>query len=291
MEHQPFREKDKLDRAFPVLVWNNNKPGFWFPLHWHIQVELLYILQGKVEAIIDGKKWEGNQGDIVVVDTGQIHGFFNPSPDARVRIFQFGLEIFYETLAEVRDRELSPLFRRKSLITRSEGGEFHRRLETLLSELFAEYQGRAAGFHLAVIAKLYELAMLFLRELPAERLPPDARKKRSHHNERLERIFSFIGDNFDNPDLTLDMAADSAGLNRFYFSRLLKVQTGQSFNEHLARMRLHRAEQYLVESDVPVTNIAYLCGFNSIATFNRLFKTYTGSAPSAYRAGKTPVLG
>ncbi|MDR3276347.1 MAG: AraC family transcriptional regulator [Treponema sp.] len=290
MEQSPFYEREKLYRPFPFLAWDNNKPGFWFPLHWHIQVEILLILQGKLNVIIDGNKQEGRQGDIVVIDTGQIHGFSDPSPDARVRIFQFGLEIFYETLEELRAREHSPVFRRKSIIRAEEDGGLRDRLAALLSDIYTEYRDQAAGYRLAVIGGLYELVMLLLRKLPAREIPRGERLKRKTYNERLERVFSFIGENFDDPDFCLDMAAEKSGLTRFYFSRFLKTQTGQSFNEHLARIRLHRAEQYLIESELPVTEIAYLCGFNSLTTFNRLFKAYTGSTPSVYRSGKSSKI-
>ncbi|MDR2445994.1 MAG: AraC family transcriptional regulator, partial [Treponema sp.] len=193
-----------------------------------------------------------------------------------------GLEIFSENLVDMYKPETSPLFRRKSIVSSHDA--IHGRLETLLEGIFEEYQRRQAGRRLAIISKLYELSLIFLRELPAEK---DAGPiKRNSNHERLERIFTFLENNFDDPDLSLEMAAEKNCLNKFYFSRYLKEQTGRSFFEHLSRIRLHQAERRLAETDLPVTDIAYMCGFNSLATFNRIFKTYTGTTPSAYRAGK-----
>ncbi|MDR1218493.1 MAG: AraC family transcriptional regulator [Treponema sp.] len=284
MECLPFYEKEKrLDHSFPFIAWDSEKPGFWFPFHWHPQVEIVCILKGSVEAIVNGKSEEGGQGDIIVVDSGLIHGYSNPSPAACARIFQFGLEIFSETLADIYEPEASPLFRRTSIVSSHDA--VHGRLETLLDGIFEEYQRRQAGRRLAIISKLYELALIFLRDLPTE----DAvggRIKRNNNYERLERIFTFLENNFDDPNLSLEIVAEKTCLNKFYFSRYLKEQTGRSFFEHLSRIRLHHAERRLAETDLPVTDIAYMCGFNSLATFNRIFKTYTGTTPSAYRTGK-----
>jgi transcriptional regulator GlxA family with amidase domain len=137
---------------------------------------------------------------------------------------------------------------------------------------------------LAVKARLYDLALLLLRSVPARQLPEGELMKRKQRNELLERIFSFVHDNFAKP-LDLDDAADAANLSKFYFSRFFKEQTGQTFHAYLSRIRVSHAEELLAGSDLPVTEIAYVSGFASLKTFNRLFRTYTGTSPSSYRDG------
>ncbi|MDR2433697.1 MAG: AraC family transcriptional regulator [Treponema sp.] len=295
--HLPFYEKEKLDPAFPFLAWERLKPSFWFPLHWHAQVELVHILSGGLDVIISGKSRRGRRGDIVMVDTGLIHGFSNPDPETGVRIFQFGLEIFSRALSEVQAGAAAPVFSHLPLL-RCGDGVVHSRLERLLDELFSEYQRRDSGYRLSVIAKLYEFTVTLLRDMPARQPSPgkdesggekaDGGVRLKHNLDRLDRVFAFIAGNFDNPKLSLEMTAEKACLNKSYFSRFLKEQTGQTFYEYLSRVRIRQAEQYLMESDMSVTEIAYCCGFNSIATFNRLFKTYMGLSPTAYRGGKDP---
>ncbi|MDR2477430.1 MAG: AraC family transcriptional regulator [Treponema sp.] len=281
----PFYEKEKLDPSFPFLAWERVKSNFWFPFHWHAQVEILQILSGRLDVIISGESSEGRQGDIVIVDTGLIHGYANPAPGTGARIFQFGLDIFAGILPDLRSREHTLVFGRQTLFTRNSDGPLHSNIEKFLAGIFTEYQSNAPGFRLSVVGQLYEMTVALLREIPTQAAVPLRVKPKINH-DRLDLIFSYIAENFDNPNLSVEMAAKEARLNKFYFSRLMKEQTGQTFSEYLSHMRLHRAEQYLVESDMPVTDIAYNCGFNSIATFNRLFKTYTGTSPSAYRNGK-----
>jgi AraC-like DNA-binding protein len=278
----PFYEKEKLDSLFPFLAWERVTRNFWFPLHWHSQVELVHILSGRLNVMINGENREGREGDIVMVDTGQVHGFSNPDQGTGVRIFQFGLEIFSNLLPEVQTGTKIPLFSQRPLVTRTEGA-LHSRLLGLLDAIFAENRRRDAGFRLLIISKIYEFAAALLRESPTPQRFPAGDSKLTNNHDRLDRVFAFIEGNFDNPKFSLKMAAEQACLNKGYFSRFLKEQTGQSFYEYLARRRIHQAEQYLVESDMPITEIAYSCGFNSIATFNRIFKTYASITPSDYR--------
>jgi AraC-like DNA-binding protein len=273
------------------LAWETFKAPFWFPLHWHERVEIVYILRGSFRASINGTPHQGNQGDIITISAGLIHGFYEPSPGAYARIFQFGLEIFDETLLEIQDRRFrGPVFSRRPLITPSQDGKIHSRLEGLLMDIFEEFQQKSTGYRLVIKSKIYELAVMFLRDIPPERLPPKKISNKKANTRYLERIFSLMLENYDNPDFSLENAAAEIGLSKYHFSRLLKEQTGQGFHDHLTRIRLRQAEKDLVESGRPVVEIAYTCGFGSLATFNRLFKAYTGASPSVYRNGRAVIL-
>lgn len=289
--NQPFYEKEALKpikRTFPFLVWDSPREPFWFPQHWHERIEMLYVLKGSFNADINGKAWIGRQGDIVAIDTGLIHGFFDSSADSAVRIFQFGPDIFNEALVELQNRELMlPVFGQRPIISADADKSLHDSLERLLMEIDAEYKRQEAGFRLLIKAKLYEIAALLLRNRP----PLPQQDSRTHYNKKnntqlLERIFSCLYDNHDDPSFMLENAAQEVALSKFYLTRFLKEQTGQGFHEHLTRIRLRAAENYLTNSDMSITDIAFLCGFQSLASFNRAFRRYIGVNPSVYQARK-----
>jgi AraC-like DNA-binding protein len=281
MNHSPFYEKEPqapIDRAFPFLLWDSPRAPFWFPLHWHQRMELLYILKGTINAEINGKAWEGKQGDIITVDTGLIHGFFDSSPESAVRIFQFGFEIFDETIS-------APIFSQRPLITGADA-PLYSRLERLLMEIDREYRQQDAGFRLVIKAKLYEIVALLLRNVPLEPISDTLCVYKKSNTRLLERIFSCIYKHHENPAFMLEDAANDVGLSKFYLTRFLKDQTGQSFHEHLSRIRVRAAQKHLAGSDTLVTEVAYLCGFPSLASFNRTFRRYTGVCPSLYQHRK-----
>jgi AraC-like DNA-binding protein len=288
MEQKPFHQKELVNRSFPFVALDSPKKPFWFPLHWHEQIEVLYILEGELKVLINEETWEGRQGDIFIVDTGLIHGFSDPSPEATVRIFQFGREIFDEPLTLVEDQELQkPIFGKIPRISRD--SPVYPLLETILTDTNSEFQKKEQGYRFAIKADLYKLVAFLLRNMTAKETISTGRiTNEKNHTRYLEKIFSFMYSNFDNPDLTLDDAALEIGLSKYYLSRFLKEQTGLGYHDHLSRVRLSKAREYLVESDMPVIDIAYLCGFRSLTTFNRLFKEHTGTHPSAYRNRKIP---
>ena len=289
MDQKPWHQKEHLDPAFPFRLWDSYLRGFSF--HWHELLEINYVLEGKISVSVDGKIFEAQQGDIIVINAGMVHGFFNPEQGTRIAIFQFGLGLFDQSLIDLRDRAVQKLvFDRKIFISREEDRELYEKLESLLLAIRREYYGKEEGFHLAIKSRLYEMALIFLRELPAKTPVSKDMVRHNYNNQILERVFSYIYGNSGNPGISLEEAAEVAALSKFYFARFFKMQTGQTFHTYLSQVRINRAKEYLTESDLPITEIAYLCGFSSIKTFNRLFKTFIGVAPSTYRSGNSDTM-
>lgn len=289
MDQKPWHQKEHLDPAFPFRLWDSTLRSFSF--HWHELLEIILVLKGKISVSVDGKIFQACEGDIIVVNSGIVHGFFGPEPGTMITIFQFGLELFDQSLVDLRDRAAQKLvFDRRAFIPRDEEGPLHDRLERLLLAIRDEFYGKEDGFHLAIKSRLYELALIFLRELPARTPVSKEAVRHNYNNQILERVFSFIHGNSGNPEISLEQAAEAAALSKFYFTRFFREQTGQTFHTYLSQVRINRAKEYLTESDLPVTEIAYLCGFSSIKTFNRLFKSFTGVCPSTFRSGNSQSL-
>ncbi len=82
--------------------------------------------------------------------------------------------------------------------------------------------------------------------------------------------------------LDLDKIAGKAFLSKFHFLRLFKSVYGTTPHQYLITVRLEKAK-FLLKSDLSVSEICTLVGFESPTTFAGLFKKYTGQSPSLYR--------
>jgi AraC-like DNA-binding protein/mannose-6-phosphate isomerase-like protein (cupin superfamily) len=281
---QPWHQSEKADPVFPVLLRDNTFKSFSY--HWHELIELVYIFKGNISVSVGSQTWEAFQGDIIVIDSGVVHGFFNGSPDVNTCIIRAAPELFENSLVDLRDWAIRKfVFSRKTFIPADKNDPVYCRLKKILLEIRQEFYRREDGFRLAVKANLYEMALIFLRKIPRDQSLPQAPYKRCNNHRTLERVFAFIQANSSNCSITLDDAAEAAALNKFYFTRFFKEQTGETYHVYLSKVRVSRAEEYLIETDTPIADIATLCGFASLKTFNRIFKSYAGSSPSEYRSG------
>ena len=85
-------------------------------------------------------------------------------------------------------------------------------------------------------------------------------------------------------DLSQAAMAQMAGISRDYFSRMFKNVTGMNYSKWLNMIRLEKATELLTINDRSLTEIAMLSGFQSIPSFNRVFREEKGMAPGEYRA-------
>jgi len=101
-------------------------------------------------------------------------------------------------------------------------------------------------------------------------------------DRRLRRAMEFMHDNFSR-DLDLEEIAGAAYLSEFHFARMFKQITGVTPHYYLANLRLERARKLLLETALPISEIAAMVGYQSQSHFARVFRSVTGVTPRAFR--------
>jgi len=89
-----------------------------------------------------------------------------------------------------------------------------------------------------------------------------------------------------NPQLKVDDLAAKLGIPEKQVSGLLNQHIGKNFNDFINSYRVEEAKKCLIDAgydNYTIAAIAYECGFNSLATFQRCFKQFTGVTPSSYQ--------
>jgi transcriptional regulator GlxA family with amidase domain len=101
-------------------------------------------------------------------------------------------------------------------------------------------------------------------------------------SKRIEKVYEYMNAHF-NVQVTLTEVAKLAGMPDASFSRFIKQRTGQTFIDSLNEIRLAHVTRMLVDTTLPIADIAYKCGFNNLANFNRTFKSKKGCTPKEFR--------
>jgi AraC-like DNA-binding protein len=84
-------------------------------------------------------------------------------------------------------------------------------------------------------------------------------------------------------DIGLDEVAKSVNMSAFYFCKTFKKATGMTFTNYLARIRVERVKNLLLNPHKRVSEAAFEAGFQSLSQFNRVFRRIAGESPKAYR--------
>lgn len=84
-------------------------------------------------------------------------------------------------------------------------------------------------------------------------------------------------------EISLSQVAQAVNMSAFYFCKMFKKATGMTFTDYLARVRVEKVKNLLLNPHTRVSEAAYAAGFQSLSQFNRVFRRIAGEAPSAYR--------
>ncbi|HEX8547289.1 MAG TPA: AraC family transcriptional regulator [Cytophagaceae bacterium] len=99
--------------------------------------------------------------------------------------------------------------------------------------------------------------------------------------KRMDKIYKYMLENFKKP-IYLNDVAEIAHLTPPSFSRYFKIRTKKTFSNVLNEIRIGYATSLLMDTDLPINQIAYNCGFDNHSNFNQTFRKITGITPSMY---------
>lgn len=161
----------------------------------------------------------------------------------------------------------------------------HKKLSSLILNMTDEYFSTLPFRE----AHLYSMLLLFFTILGRNYRNPNYDPSYIENNKQLEYIEALVNvckymDVHYTENIKLDDIANAAGFSKYHFARLFKQAMNMSWYDYLLDRRIKQAERLLMESDLPVMEIAMKSGFGSLATFNRLFKSKKCCTPTEYRS-------
>ncbi|TLS49227.1 response regulator transcription factor [Paenibacillus antri] len=103
-------------------------------------------------------------------------------------------------------------------------------------------------------------------------------------NKVIEELKSIVQARYMD-DVSLRGVAQRIYMNPNYLGKLFKANTGMSFNDYLLQVRMEKAKELLLHSDLKVYEISEAVGYGELDWFYKRFKAYTGISASEFRSG------
>ncbi len=273
-------EKTVLEQDFPFRLFFNDGNDST-PHHFHEDIEIIYLVEGKLKVLVNKDTYNLIVGDILIIGSGQIHCFFKQKELSSRAVIQFRMSIYDNFLSGTNDnRTIKPMFIHSSILTY--GSEVHDLMEKQIQQIIEEYDKTKEGYKLILKARLYDLAVILLRNMPKTVYSPEDESGHLEKLRKLDKVFAHVQKNYQN-NIGLNEISNVAGFSKYHFTRFFKENTGMTFLEYLNNFKITKAEWYLMYDTNSMIEVAYKSGFNSVKTFNRLFKNLKGCAPMEYR--------
>ncbi len=106
--------------------------------------------------------------------------------------------------------------------------------------------------------------------------------------QQIVRAKLFIDQQFANK-ITGNDIARKAFLSKYHFIRIFKNMYSRTPHQHLQTVRLEQAKK-LLKTNLPINEVCFAVGFESVTSFTGLFKRITGMTPATYRRVQPPIL-
>lgn len=236
------------------------------PPHWHPEMEILYILNGSALLTMEGETWHIHPLDLIVVESSVIHEVIYELPQT------MGICIHISKSALRRylpDMELLRIVCCGEKLQPDQWNGYNRLCRYLkdLTELYfvqkTSYPFSSSALILAVMAVLVDEF-----SIPA---PETVVNAGNSHLSRIEQIFQYVEQNYREP-VRLEEAAEKLGLNKEYFCRFFKKNTGMSFLQYVSHVRLNHVYQDLLYKENSIQEILEQNGIINSKLFYRQFK-------------------
>jgi AraC-like DNA-binding protein len=273
---QPANGQSFLFRKFDSV-------GFDAPYHFHPEYELTYILEGTGKRYVGSHMQNFTAGDLVFLGPNLPHcwkleqGKTTENKGSAI-VIQFDGAFLGDDFFDKNElQHIKRLFQKSG-----SGISFYGDTQKIVSQSLLALSTEESSFRLLIgllealqrLAQSSEYNQLDQNQVIGERTLAE--------QERINPVFAYLVENFRH-HVTLDEAADIANMTTNAFCKYFKKITRKTFMETIIEYRLNYALQQLVQTDKPISEIAFESGFGDVSHFYKMFKVKMQVSPLNYR--------
>lgn len=249
-----------------------------YPIHWHNSIEIIYVLEGKLEVYINSIKYEVYAGELEIINMDEVHHLKGSEGDNKVLIFYIDPYFFERYYSDIENM----YFYTNSSIENAQAGEEYEELRALLAAILCEKVQMQEDYDENIKDILVELLYHIINNFnyliyEKEELKEDINLFRRYHS-----ISKYISNNY-NQNITLKDIAEKEFLSPQYLSQEIKYATGYSFTDLVNLTRVEESIKLLLDSDKNISEISEEVGFSHTRYYNKNFKRFYKSTPLQFR--------
>lgn len=264
--------KDTVDDVLFDMM-SHPQQNLPYPEHSHDCIEIGIVYGGTAKHLLSGSAEQIQRGDVFIIHSGGIHGFFECKRFEHMTIscsteilsmmginfnFIYGIGELFSGSPKVASFHLN----------NSEFNDARR----LIDSMYKLYMHNKID-EKANIRAYFSMLICLL-----------AQSYTLHHNsdavpERLSRAVTYINEHFKEK-ISLPEIAAKASLSVSQFGRIFKATYDMSPFNYVLELRLNEARRLLKHGSLSISEIAFIVGFNDTNYFSRAYKKYFGLSPT-----------
>ncbi len=245
------------------------------PRHWHRTLEVLYILNGSAMVKMDGREYQLNPLDFIVLDASKVHEVIYAPPQTMGICIHISKTFMRKYIKDIELLHIS------CLGMDSQRLEAYVKLGEYLKELTLLYMNQKKSYLLQSNACVLEILSVLL-DYYSEPVTESLSVTNIQNLERLEEICNYVDEHYSE-SISLDDVTQEFLLNKEYFCRFFKQNMGTTFMKYVNQVRLDHIYQDLISTQDGTMEIMERHGFYNQKVFYRMFKETYHCTPRELR--------
>lgn len=261
---------------------NHMKVDFFPSLrHFHPEVEILLVVQGKGTRYVGDSVEPFVPGDLVMIGPNVSHEWLSDkksgSGQSEAIYILFNPDILGNEFWNLPESKIILKIIQQSERGMKLTGRTRDDVASLMKRIDTSY-----GFtRITLLMTILEM-IAFNGEFQYLASPVVQNTINERDTERLNKVYKYVLDNFQQ-EISLEKASSYANLSKPAFCRYFRKRANKTFMRFLNEVRVGQACRMLVNENKSIADICYACGFNNISYFIRQFRAITGFTPLGYR--------
>jgi AraC-like DNA-binding protein len=281
---KPFFQKLESLPSQSVIFFDEEKPHFTVPWHFHPEIEILYVVKSSGTSYVGDGIRRFNDGEISIIGENVPHWwksdkkYFGGKSGSGMKalIIQFNREIFNTNFINLPEMTSIKEFLDKS----QRGIQFSGKSRKIFGNQIVKI------FELSGIRRITELILLLdmmagTKEYKYHASLGYSKTINTFDFYRFNKIHEHIILNLNKP-IKLDDVAGIANICPTAFCRYFKKHTGKTFSSFLNEIRIGHACRLMLTENITISTASLESGFNNLSHFNDQFKRVMKMTPSAY---------
>lgn len=255
---------------FNIIHETNNEPR---EQHYHQNLDMLYVLSGSVDVVIDDKEYHLKEEDMILINSNKRHKFENSGNLLAIR-FAIDYYLLSQTVGTTQ-----MLFLCNSAVDKNSAYD---KLRHQIKEIIRYYYTETKGDKCYLQSLYYQMLHVLIANFMVKTEEAKVLFDHNSDKERISEIQSYIQGHYQSP-ISLNDLAEQMYLTPAYLSKYIKKKFGMTFIDYLNNIRLFHAVDELVYTNKSLTHIAMDNGFCTSAALNKSFKKVFNMSPGEYR--------
>lgn len=258
-----------------------------FFIHHHTSLEIDLFESGRGTYLIAGKEYPFTAGDIFLFGNNEVHmvNYVDPTQPMNTLKMHFEPEFLWMNASGILDESYLQIFFGNQACERNKlSGDLPvtQRIRELMVNMEWEHNNKQYDYKRIIRSHLTTILVYIIRHFEYYNNSNPDMVYISQNQQAIKKVLNFIEENFTD-EITLDDLSAVSNMSKNNLLYVFKRLNGMTPYNYITTKRVNHAIQLLTETDQKVLDISQSCGFNSLVSFYKVFKKYTGRIPTDFR--------